>query len=282
MQNSFKMHPLEPLTFKIFFLFYFISFIFYVIYSINKKDSIGKAGTILLGIGLLFNTINLILRGIEAGRVPFSNFYESLIIFIWGIAACLLWAVAAWRLYIAGVAVMPIILVTSAYSLTTNRNIEPLMPALQSNWMAYHVATAIIAYGAFANSFGLALLYLFRENLEKKNSKSRLLEKIPDLKKLDLLIYKVIAFGFPFLVLLVITGAVWAEIAWGSYWQWDPKETWSLITVFIYAGFLHARLFLKWRGRTCALFAVIGFISVIICYLGVNLFLSGLHSYGGK
>lgn len=281
MDTTLKIHPLEPVTFKIFFTFYFLSFIIFIVYAIWKKESLGRAATVLLAIGLAANTVNLVARGIAAGRVPFSNLYESLLIFTWGIAACILYVTIFWRIYIAGAVTLPIVLAMTVYSISVERNIESLMPALKSDWMVYHVATAIIAYGAFAVSFGLALLYLYREFLEKRKRGSRILEMIPDLKKLDALIYRVIAFAFPFMVLLIITGAIWAEQAWGQYWSWDPKETWSLITMLIYAGFLHARYFLKWRGRPCAIFAIAGFACVIFCYLGVNLFLSGLHSYGG-
>lgn len=282
MTHGAGMHPLEPVTFKIFFVLYFLSFVGYIIFAITKRESLGKVATYLLGAGFLINTVNLLVRGLAAGRVPFSNLYESLLIFMAGIALCLLWFTVRWRIYLLGAIILPIVLGMAVYSLTVERSIESLMPALKSEWMIYHVSTAIVAYGAFTISFGISLLYILREYLEKRDSRSRLLDLIPDLDRLDTLIYRVIAFGFPFLVLLIITGAIWAEKAWGQYWSWDPKETWSLITMFIYAGFLHARCFLKWRGRTCALFAIVGFISVIFCYIGVNRFLPGLHSYGGK
>lgn len=276
------LHPLEPLTFKLFFGLYFLSFVLFFLYAVTRRESLGRTATILLGVGLLANTINLVVRGMAAGRVPFSNLYESLVIFMWGIACCLIWFMIRWRIYLIGSVTLPIVLAMAFYATTVKQDIESLMPALKSEWMVYHVATAIIAYGAFAVSFGLALLYLARDYLEWRKSGSRYLEMIPDLAKLDVLIYRVIAFGFPFLVLLIITGAIWAEQAWGQYWSWDPKETWSLVTMLIYAGFLHARYFLKWRGRLSAYFAILGFISVIFCYIGVNLFLSGLHSYGSR
>jgi cytochrome c-type biogenesis protein CcsB len=276
------MHPLEPATFKMFFVLYFLSFVLYLAYALSRKEPLGKAATYILAAGIAANTVNLVARGIEAGRVPFSNLYESLLIFMWGIAFCLLWSVVRWRLYLVGIIIMPIILAMLVYSLTVERNIQSLMPALKSNWMVYHVATAIIAYGSFAMSFAVALLFLLRDYLEKKKSTSALLEMIPELPSLDRLIYRIIAFGFPFLVLLIITGAIWAEKAWGTYWSWDPKETWSFVTMLVYAGFLHSHYFMKLKGRTCALFAVIGFVSVIFCYIGVNLLLPGHHSYGAR
>jgi cytochrome c-type biogenesis protein CcsB len=282
MTHDMTMHPLEPVTFKLFFVLYFFCFVFFLAYAVTKKESLGLAATAILGAGLLANVANLVARGVAAGRVPFSNLYESLLIFMAGITLCLFLFTLKWRIYLIGMIIMPFVLGMAIFSLTVERSIESLMPALKSDWMVYHVATAIIAYGAFAVSFGMAILYLVREYLERKKSASRFLDMIPDLEKLDVLIYRVIAFGFPFLVLLIITGAIWAEKAWGQYWSWDPKETWSLITMLIYAGFLHARYFLNWRGRICTILAIIGFMCVIFCYIGVNLFLSGLHSYGGK
>jgi cytochrome c-type biogenesis protein CcsB len=133
------------------------------------------------------------------------------------------------------------------------------------------VGVAVAAYGAFTVSFGVALLYLLKEYFKIK--------QLPEAEKLDDLTYKLIAFGFPFMTLVLITGAVWAEQAWGTYWSWDPKETWSLITLLIYAGYLHARLIWRWKGRTAAWLAVIGFAAVLFTYLGVSFLLSGLHSY---
>lgn len=281
-----NMHPLEPITLKIFFLFYFFSMILYVAYPIAKEKIFYKLGRWCLIIGFLFNTANLIFRGIAAGRVPFANEYESLLIFVWGIGLCFLGLQLLVKIDLLGLIVAPIMVGVTALANQSAKEITPLMPALKSNWIIYHVAVAIIAYGAFAVSFGLAALYLIRESIEKNKGKkaepeSSLLSLMPDLKTLDSLIYKIIAFAFPFLALLIITGAVWAEIAWGTYWSWDPKETWSLITALIYAGYLHARYFFKWRGRAAALFALFGFIAVIFCYWGVNHWLSGLHSYGG-
>ena len=281
MEATAHMHPLEMPTFILLFVLYVLSLLFFALYSIGNREASAKTAAVFLVLGLIANTVNLVARGFTAGRVPFSNLYESLLIFSWGIAACLLWVIFAWRISIIGTVIMPIIVAMATFAFFLDKGINSLPPALHSAWMTYHVATAIVAYGAFAVSCGLAILYLIRERLEKESSQASILSSIPELKKLDVLIYRVIAFAFPFMGLLIITGAIWAEQAWGQYWIWDPKETWALITLLIYAGFLHARFFLKWRGRPCAIFAIVGFVSVIVCYLGVNLFLSGLHSYGG-
>ena len=140
-----------------------------------------------------------------------------------------------------------------------------------SNWLLAHVGVAIVAYGIFAFSFGTAILYLVKDRFKAK--------WLPAKDKLDELTYQLIAFAFPFMILVIVTGAIWAEQAWGTYWSWDPKETWSLITTLIYLGYLHARLVMGWKGKVAAWFAVVGFLAVIFTYLGVSFLLSGLHSY---
>lgn len=143
------------------------------------------------------------------------------------------------------------------------------MPALQSAWLGIHVSMAIIGYGGFGVAFGVAIMVLLKDRLSK----------IPDEKTLDLIIYRAVALGMLFLTMCMITGAIWAKKAWGSYWSWDPKETWSLITWIIYAIFLHMRTRKGMSGKRLAVFAIVGFLCVIFTYIGVNTLLGGLHSY---
>ena len=167
----------------------------------------------------------------------------------------------------------------ASYSSEFGKEIKPLLPALQSNWLVSHVITCFIGYAAFAIACALAISYLIRcwsaksSNREQSSSLS--------LEKLDEIIYKMMVFGFLWLTAGIITGAIWANSAWGTYWSWDPKETWSLITWFIYALAMHARYTRGWDGTRMSWMALIGFVSVIVTYYGVNFLLSGLHSYGG-
>ena len=155
--------------------------------------------------------------------------------------------------------------------------IQAIPPALKSYWLVFHVITAILAYGAFAVSFGLGLMYILKTYYEENVLKVEL--RLPPAMVLDELSYKIIIFGFSFLTLVIITGAIWANYAWGTYWSWDPKETWSLITWIIYAGYLHARLMLEWRGKRAAWLAILGFVAILFTFFGVNYLLPGLHSY---
>jgi cytochrome c-type biogenesis protein CcsB len=150
--------------------------------------------------------------------------------------------------------------------------LQPLVPALQSNWLTAHVVTCFIGYAAFAVGFAASGAYLL------KGGKGEGL--LPSGKVLDDVAYRAVAVGFPFLTMGILTGAIWANYAWGTYWSWDPKETWSLITWLVYAAYLHARFTAGWRGQRLAWLSAVGFAAVVFTYWGVNFVLSGLHSYG--
>jgi cytochrome c-type biogenesis protein CcsB len=216
------------------------------------------------------------------GHAPLSNFYESLIFFAWSVV--LLYLVFEWRIKnkSLGIFVVSIAFLAMAFaSLSPNINsrIQPLIPALQSNWLTSHVMTCFMGYAAFTIACGFGIMY-FIKNLDRHaGSRSwSILRFLPAMNILDELIYQSTALGFVFLTLGIITGSVWAHYAWGSYWSWDPKETWSLITWLVYATMLHVRLVREWRGKRIALMAIIGFVCVLFTYLGVN-YLPGLHSY---
>ncbi|MBI5700508.1 c-type cytochrome biogenesis protein CcsB [Candidatus Saganbacteria bacterium] len=252
-------------------LSYLISMVSYFIYVSFKKENVGSFATLILSLGFILHTVSIIARTISSGRLPFSNLYESMTSFAWGIILIYLVIEFMYKLKIIGIIAVPIGFLAALYASTLNKSIETLMPALQSNWLLAHVSVAIVSYGVLAISFSTACLYLLKEYFNFK--------WLPKKEMLDDLTYKLIAFAFPFLTLVIITGAVWAEQSWGTYWSWDPKETWSLITWLVYLGYLHARLILGWKGKVAIWFALIGFVVVIFTYLGVNLLLSGLHSY---
>jgi ABC-type transport system involved in cytochrome c biogenesis permease subunit len=199
------------------------------------------------------------------GHVPLSNTFETLVFFAWLTALGYYLLIKFDRRYlIAGSVSILIVLMLAGVSFFQT-DPRPLVPALRSNWLTIHVLFCFLSYAAFALAFILAVLYLFFGKYLKVN--------------LDLLIYRCIVFGFPFLTLGIASGSIWASQAWGSYWSWDPKETWSLITWLVYAAFLHLRLAKNWRGRRSAWLAVLGFGLVVFTYLGVNYLMTSLHSY---
>jgi cytochrome c-type biogenesis protein CcsB len=204
-------------------------------------------------------------------QVPLSNFYESLVFFSWCLAALTLFFLRRYPESFLGVVGSLLASLFLAYaSLGVDSSIKPLMPALKSNWLLVHVITCFLGYAAFGLAFGAGLLYLFQSFTSRSKNPPPLMDR---------LIYRAAVIGFIFLTLGILTGAVWAETAWGRYWSWDPKETASLITWFIYAALLHARLVRGWQGRPIAWLAVVGFGAVLFTYFGVSFLLSGLHSY---
>jgi len=266
---------------------YLLSFLIYMVFVAFKDSPRGKkfglAATVMSSFGFLIHTGAFCLRWYESyelniGHIPLTNMYESMVFFTWSIM--LIYLILEFRYGHRSIGVVATLLAALGLALTSlfnlPRQISPLVPALQSNWLTAHVITCFLGYGAFAIGFGVSLLLLVRHVFERKKIKSNLL---PSGYLLDELNYKSIAIGFPMLTIGIFTGAVWADYAWGTYWSWDPKETWSLITWFVYALFLHFRLTKGWRGVKSAIISIIGFIFVIFTYWGVNYLLSGLHSY---
>ena len=169
-----------------------------------------------------------------------------------------------------------ILMAYASLSPDINDQIQPLIPALKSNWLIAHVFTCFLGYAGFAIACALSFMYLLKTKLDHTKGIGA---QIPTYEIIDELTYQMIMFGFLFLSAGIITGSVWANSAWGSYWSWDPKETWSLITWFIYAILLHTRLMRGWQGKRIAYISIIGFAAVLFTYFGVN-YLPGLHSYG--
>ncbi|MBI5568973.1 MAG: c-type cytochrome biogenesis protein CcsB [Desulfomonile tiedjei] len=217
------------------------------------------------------------LRWIESyqmgiGHAPLSNLYESLIFFAWSMALALIVARFRFGADVLVLLGLPLVVFTMAYTFLLDHSIKPLIPALQSNWLVAHVIACFLGYAGFAVSFVAALLLLV------SRASTGLEKRLPSHHLLDEIVYRSVLVGFPMLTVGIVTGAAWADYAWGSYWSWDPKETWSLVTWLVYSAFLHARLARGWTGRRMALLSVLGFAAVLFTYFGVN-YLPGLHSY---
>ncbi len=263
---------------------YLGSWVLYLLHvAFRKKRAPGLAGDIGVLVGLFVQTLAIGARWLEShrmgiGRAPLTNLYESMVFFAWTIAVIYLFAVRRFKDRVLGAVVMPLIFLSLASTSLMRQEIRPLVPALQSDWLTAHVVTCFLGYAAFAVAFSLSLLYLLRARFGQDGG-GFFQEHLPPADLLDDYSYRIIAVGFPMLTLGIVTGAAWANEAWGTYWSWDPKETWSLIVWLIYAAYLHARLARGWQGRRAAWLSILGFAATLFCYLGVNLFLSGLHSY---
>ncbi|MCU1587155.1 MAG: putative cytochrome assembly protein [Frankiales bacterium] len=251
-------------------------------------SSAGRLALVLTGIGWVIHVISLVLRGFAAHRVPWGNMYEfSSAVALVAVTGFLLLVLRGKVERALGAFIMlPVVLYLGLASSVLYTEAGPLVPALNSYWIKIHVAAAITASGAFMLSGVVAVLYLIRtryDDLEASGAPVRfpisLGAQLPLAPVLDRVSYSVIAFAFPVWTFAVIAGAIWAESAWGRYWGWDPKETWSFITWVLYAGYLHARATAGWKGRRAAWVAVAAAIALIIDYYVVNIFVVGLHSY---
>jgi cytochrome c-type biogenesis protein CcsB len=409
----------SSLLFNIATLAYLVAMVLYISYLAFRKEAIGKTASIVALSGLVVQTIALFLRWRESyqmdiGRVPLSNLYESLVFFTWSTVLIYLIVEYKYKTRAFGAFVLPVAFLALAFINVAgiSKDITPLVPALKSNWLFYHVLISFLGYAAFGVAFAISMIYLlmdtedrgparnlysgiaaivilsllgnymasmgkdmktvfwmglgalilawfiylvssgakhksqvflfwslcvtmtisllvgmgidsvslayhplaegesFKDHLFETTflshsvpmalvswavvlvlfwliwSKGMGLKKLlkqymPAMDILDDVTYRMIAIGWPLLTGGIITGAVWANSAWGTYWSWDPKETWSLITWFVYAIYLHARYVRGWKGTQMAVISAVGFLAVIFTYLGVNLVLSGLHSYGG-
>ncbi len=410
----------SSLLFSIATLAYLAAMVLYISYLAFKKHTIGLAATVVTMAGFAIQTVALLLRWYESyqmdiGRVPLSNLYESLVFFTWSTVLIYLFVEFKYKTKAFGAFVLPVAFLALAFINVAgiSADITPLVPALKSNWLFYHVLVSFLGYAAFGVAFAISMIYLLMdtdgrgsavnvaagagaiavlalignfmasqgermktvfwmsmgvlvlawfiylivagarnksqvylfwslcvtlaisllvgmgidfvylvslkhlaagESFKKHMFESTLLndspavaiiswgvvlalfyfiwskgmglrtllnQYIPPQNQLDDVTYRMIAIGWPLLTAGIITGAVWANSAWGTYWSWDPKETWSLITWFVYAIYLHSRYVRGWKGTQMAVISAVGFLAVIFTYLGVNLVLSGLHSYGG-
>jgi cytochrome c-type biogenesis protein CcsB len=266
---------------------YLLSFFLYLIRMVRGREFWGRVASWTALFGFVSHGTALLLRwksshDLGMGHPPLANFYESLIFFAWAIL--LIYLLIEWRTKnrSLGAFVLPVAFLAMAYASLApgvSDRIQPLIPALQSNWLTVHVLTCFLAYACFTMAFALGLMHLIRGG-RRKGGKGEgvFLRLIPETDAIEELLHQNVVLGFVLLSLGIMTGSIWAHFAWGSYWSWDPKETWSLVTWIVYALMLHARSVRGWRGRRMAIISLLGFACVIFTYLGVN-YLDSLHSY---
>ena len=296
-----------------FFLF-FAMINYWISLSIPKNELIFKISKTFVFLSNILFMITLLSRWIGEGYFPLSNLYESLIFLSWGISSIHLFVEYKTKSRLIGALATPILFFIAGFSsLTLPTDMQkalPLVPSLQSNCLMMHVSMMKISYATLIVGSLLSILYLAfsfisqetqkekikKQNLQIKSNEQNFINtnnvvlniennnievsKLSLLQTIDVWSYRIIGLGFPFLTTGIISGAVWANEAWGAYWSWDPKETWALITWLIFAIYLHSRLLKGWQGQKAAFVGSIGFFVIWICYLGVNFLGKGLHSYG--
>ena len=247
-----------------------------------------RAALALTVIGLVTQVLGIATRGLAEHRVPWGNMYEFVMAITCAAVIAFLLLLIRFRVYSVGLFLMaPIVLALGLCATVLYTAAGPLVPALHSYWIWIHVTTMTVAIGSYIVAAVLTVLYLIADRHTRRNAADprggfgAVLHRLPPADALDRLSYRTVIFAFPIWTFAVIAGAIWADQAWGRYWGWDPKETWAFITWVVYAGYLHARATAGWRGRKAAYIQLIGFASLVFNLVGVNLWITGLHSYAG-
>jgi cytochrome c-type biogenesis protein CcsB len=248
----------------------------------RRVEQFGRIGVALTVLGFLLSVFGVVMRSLAAQRAPWGNMFEFTItamVFVVGVYLILVWRAGVRWL---GLPVTLLAAVGNGLAVTVFYvAVAPLVPALHSVWFLIHIVAAAISGAAFNVGGLMSILYLIKKRAEERGTVRGYLRRLPDSRKIDLIAHRFLAFAFPLWTFTVVAGAIWAEYAWGRYWGWDPKETWALVTWVIYACYLHARSTAGWRGTRAAVIAIIGLASFWFNFIGINLLVSGLHSYAG-
>jgi len=256
---------------------YLAATLIYIAYLFSHREGFLNSAKYILSGGFGAHTITMISRWAEAGRTPVTNLHESLTFFSWITVALYLVLLYRYRVAVLGAFVAPfafLLIITASF---LPSEVVPLAPLLESFWLPVHVILAFLGNAFFALAGIFGIMYLIQEHYLKKRKIGGLYFILPSVEMLDELNYRCLTYGFPLLTLAIITGAVWSEYALGSYWNWGPRQVWSLITWFLYAALIHGRLTTGWRGRKAALFSVIAFAVLLGSFLLINIVLGGAH-----
>ncbi len=267
------------LLFQVSFFAYFLAMAAYVVFFVTQKSRIRRTARMIFFAAAVLHTLNIVFRYTEAGHTPITSQHETISFFAWSVAWCYL--SFRWRYTVKnfGTFACTFVVLLMFLASLASREIMPLVPALQSWWLPIHAAISILADGFLALACIGGIMYLLQEREIKRKRFGIFYSRLPSLEALDKLNHHCLSAGFPLLTLGIITGSVWAKQAWGAYWHWDPKETWSLITWFLYAALVHQRFTVGWRGRRAAIMTIIAFLSVLFTLWGVTFLLEGVHTY---
>ncbi len=273
------LHEINYLLFNGVLAVSFLACAVYIVFFCSQREGLRiVARRIFLCSGIL-QTLYILSRYLIAGYTPITSHHEAVVFFAWSVT----WAYLSfhWRYSVKnfGTFVSVLVLIMLFIAASVSREFQPLAPALQSLWLPVHAGVSVMAYGFLALAFCGAIMYLLQERELKSKKFGFFFTRLPSLDSLDQLNNHCLTIGFCFLTLGIISGSVWARQAWGTYWHWDPKETWSLITWFLYAAQIHQRFTLGWRGKRAAVMSIIGFSAVLFTLWGVTFLLGGVHSY---
>lgn len=267
------------LSFELALTCYFAAVIVGVIDLFKATPS---ARRIMVGIallGALVHTTSIVFRYTLEGHLPISSPHEAASFFAWCIVLIFLVMEYRYKVGLLGSFIMPVVFALMLTASMLPRSMEQLAPVLASNWLGIHTLFAFMANASFAMASAIAVMYLIQDHYLKSKHLGELFSRLPSIQTLDYLNYRLITVGFPLFTLAIITGAIWADSAWGNYWNWDPREVWALITWLIFALLLHARLLAGWRGKRAAVLTLIGFVTILIAFFGIKMLNRGLHVF---
>lgn len=258
---------------------YLLSTAAYLVFFFSQKTALRRTGRWIFFVAFLMHLANLVARSIETGHTPITSHHETISFFAWSLGCCYL--SFRWRYTVKnlGAFVSLMVLALMVVAACSSRAMMPLPPALQSWWLPVHASITLFADGFLALACLGGIMYLLQERTIKKKRFGLFYSRLPSLETLDKLNHHCLSVGFPLFTLGLITGSLWAKQAWGAYWHWDPKETWSLVTWFLYAAAVHQRFTVGWRGRRVAILSIVAFLSVLFTLWGVSFLLDGVHTY---
>ncbi len=275
------MEEINNLLYQLVLVVTFVAAASYVVFFISQNNRLRNISRRILLVSGILQTLYICFRFVLAGYTPITSHHEAVVFFAWSTT----WAYLSfrWRYTVKnfGTFVTVLIFILLLVSSLSSREYVPLPPALQSLWLPVHAGVSIIAYGFLSLAFCGGLMYLLQERELKNKTFGFFFSRSPSLDALDQLNSHCLTAGFIFLTLGIVTGSIWARQAWGTYWQWDPKESWSLITWFLYLVQVHQRFTVGWRGKKAAVMAIVGFASVVFTLWGVTYLIGGVHSYAG-
>ncbi|MBI3758309.1 MAG: c-type cytochrome biogenesis protein CcsB [Deltaproteobacteria bacterium] len=259
--------------------FYAFSLAGFAMERAGLRGRISQSAGVLLGAGAAIQTGDLLMRGIQAGNIPVTNFAQALVFLAWLTAIAGLVVIVRFRMPVIGVYVAPIVIVALGIGAATMRTSHLTMPeSLRSAWLPIHVTFALLGYALFVLAAIVSLVYLvYERRLKAKRPLLPSDERTPSLEKLDRINYRLLGWGFLMLSLAIVTGAIWADATWGHFWSWEPAESWTLVIWLLYAGLLESRLTVGWRGRRAATLTIAVFTVLVGSFVGVSLLASGKH-----
>jgi cytochrome c-type biogenesis protein CcsB len=258
---------------------YFAATILGVVEMIRGGKAVGGGLMLFTSAGFLLHTANLAVRFIGEGHMPVTSLHEASSFFAWSTVFLFFIIERRYKIGLLGAFILPGVFAFMLSSSVLPRQAKLVGPVLQGYWLFIHTAFAFIGDAAFALACGVGVMYLVQEHFVKGKILGGMFHRLPSLQILDEVNYRLVTIGFPLLTLAIISGTLWSQSVFGTFWRWDVKEVWSLITWFIYAGVLHVRMVAGWHGRKSAILSIAGFVAVLFTFFGVNLLLKGYHSF---